>query len=69
MTQAPRHIPQADLLAEIEACLARTGMTETAFGREAMADPGFVASLRRGRDCRFGTMIRVRRFIAARGSE
>jgi Meiotically up-regulated gene 113 len=68
---APPHIARATApanpdpaLAEIEAFLADTGMTPTAFGREALGDPGFVFGLRSGRDCRRSTLARASAQIA-----
>ena len=52
------------LLAEIEAFLAEASMSATAFGRDALGDPGFVFGLRAGRDCRRSTLIRAREQIA-----
>mgnify|MGYP001570177401 CR=1 FL=1 len=54
--------PEPDpLLGEIDAFLAETQMTPTAFGRDALGDPGFVFELREGRDCRRSTLLRARR--------
>lgn len=49
------------LLGEIEAFLAETGLTPTAFGRDAMRDPNFVFGLRAGRELRRATSRRARR--------
>jgi hypothetical protein len=51
------------LLAEIDSFLAEMGMTPTAFGRDALGDPGFVFGLRNGRDCRRSTLTRTREQI------
>lgn len=51
------------LLDEIEQFLVRTGMTATAFGKEAMGDPRFVFQLREGRECRQATRLRARKFV------
>jgi 2,4-dienoyl-CoA reductase-like NADH-dependent reductase (Old Yellow Enzyme family) len=48
------------LVAEIEQFLAESRITATAFGRDALSDPGFVFGLRSGRDCRLSTAERVR---------
>lgn len=48
------------LLAEIEAFLEEARMTPTAFGRDALNDPGFVFELRTGRDTRRATAQRAR---------
>lgn len=54
-------VPTPDpLLTEIETFLAEAGMTPTAFGRDALSDPGFVFELRAGRDCRRTTAMRAR---------
>lgn len=47
------------LLSTIERYLRDTGTTPSRFGRDAMGDPGFVASLRRGREPRDTTVRRV----------
>lgn len=52
------------LLAEIDTFLAEVRMTPTAFGREALNDPGFVFDLRAGRDCRRTTVDRARAQMA-----
>lgn len=52
------------VLAEIETFLKNTGMTPTAFGRDALGDPGFVSGLVNGRDCRRSTLQRVQQQIA-----
>jgi hypothetical protein len=45
--------------------LARSGMTESAFGREVVNDPRFVHDLRRGRLPHDRTIARVEAWIAA----
>lgn len=57
---------QADLLGEIDAFLARTGMAESTFGRLAVNDGKFVARIRGGGGLTLATMERVRGFITAR---
>lgn len=52
--------PPDPALVEIEDFLTETGMTPTAFGRDALGDPGFVFDLRSGRDCRRSTTERAR---------
>jgi 2,4-dienoyl-CoA reductase-like NADH-dependent reductase (Old Yellow Enzyme family) len=42
-------ILEPELLADIEALLATTGETPTAFGRRVAADPSLVSDLRTGR--------------------
>jgi hypothetical protein len=59
------------ILEEVEAFLAESAMTPTAFGMRALNDPTFVHELRRGRECKRITRARVQEFIkselAARG--
>lgn len=52
---------------EVEAHLKATGLTPTAFGRVAVADPNFVFNLRNGREPRRDTIAKVRDFMR-RGS-
>jgi len=52
------------LLSMIDRYLRETGMPASRFGREAMGDPGFVMSLRRGREPRNATVSRVATFMA-----
>ena len=56
--------PRSEFLAEVEAYLSSTGMSPTAFGKTAMGDPRFVATVRAGRAPTLRTVERVRRFIA-----
>ncbi|KQX19545.1 MULTISPECIES: hypothetical protein [unclassified Sphingomonas] len=51
------------LLSMIERYLRESGTTASRFGREVMGDPGFVATLRRGREPRDGTVRRVQAYI------
>jgi hypothetical protein len=53
------------LLSMIERYLSESGITPSRFGRDAMGDPGFVATLRRGRLPRDGTIERVTAYIRA----
>lgn len=53
------------LLSTIERYLRESGTPASRFGREAMGDPGFVASLRRGREPRDTTTKRVAAYLAA----
>lgn len=56
------------LLSMIERYLRESGIPASRFGRDAMGDPGFVATLRRGREPRAGTIRRVQAYIVrARG--
>jgi len=58
-----KHHP--DLLAEIEAFVAKAGMSEITFGRKAMSDPHFVRDLRNNRRLWPETEAKVRRWIKA----
>jgi hypothetical protein len=53
------HAPD-ELLSEIEAFLAETGMPPAIFGRDMMGDSNFVRGLRGGRECRRNTRERAR---------
>jgi len=53
-----------ELLFLIERYLRESGVPASRFGRDAMGDPGFVATLRRGREPRDRTARRVRDYIA-----
>ncbi|RAP39661.1 hypothetical protein BYZ73_19265 [Rhodovulum viride] len=48
---------------EIEAFLAESGMKPSTLGREVLNDPGFVARIRKGGECRPSTIDKVRREI------
>lgn len=54
----------AQFLAEIEAFLARTGMSATRFGEDSVNDRKLVANLRAGADVGTRRMDRVRLFMA-----
>lgn len=54
---------QQKFTAEIAAFLKRTGMRPTTFGREAMDDPSFVATLESGRAPNLRTIERARTFM------
>ncbi len=49
---------------EIEMFLRESGMAATKLGRLAVSDPRLVLDMRRGRELRPSTQIRVRQFIA-----
>lgn len=49
--------------AEIDAFLQETGMSATAFGREALNDPSFVGDLKKGRKPNLGLVDRVHAFM------
>jgi 2,4-dienoyl-CoA reductase-like NADH-dependent reductase (Old Yellow Enzyme family) len=53
-------------LSEIDAFLKRSGMSATAFGREALNDPSFVHDLRNGRKPNLGVVSRVGDFMRNR---
>ena len=55
--------PDEQLRMDIEAWIARHGMSATRFGRDALGDPGFVEALRRGRRVRLATADRVLVFM------
>jgi len=62
-------IPQpVDLLAAVEAHLAKSGMSKTLFGTEAVGDPRFVSDLAAGRECRRKTVARVLQYIETGGA-
>jgi hypothetical protein len=58
-----QHHPE--LVAEIEAFMALSDMTETSFGRRAMGDPHFVRDVRGKRRLWPQTVAKVREFIVA----
>lgn len=51
------------LLSTVERYLRESGVTASRFGRDAMGDPGFVATLRRGREPRDATIRRVAAYL------
>ena len=53
------------ILAEIAECCARTGITKTAFGEQAMNDKRFVFDLEDGRQMTQRTLHRIRQFMGA----
>jgi len=60
--------PTKLLLTDIEQFLEQTGTPPSVFGSRSVGDPNFVFGLRAGREPRFGTMKRVRDFIAQAAS-
>lgn len=56
-------------LQEIETYLAESGMKPTTFGKLAMGDPRFVATMRDGRAPNLSTVDRVRKFITDNPAE
>lgn len=51
------------LLNEIEQFQAISGVSDTAFGAEALNDPNWIFRLRRGADPKMGTVDKVRRYM------
>ena len=51
---------------QVEAFLKASGFKPTEFGRQAVGDPSFVLSLRRGRSPTLATADKVLAFIAER---
>lgn len=60
--------PIEQFISEIETFLVRTKMSVSLFGDLACNDRMFVHDLRRGREPRFSTMEKVRRFMADHGT-
>ena len=56
-----------ELLAEIEALMARTGISKTAFGINATNDPRLVGDIAGGRNLTLRTISRIRDCIARDG--
>lgn len=56
-------ITVAEFLSRIERFIARKGLTESAFGKNALGDPNFVLELRRGRSPHLRTIERVERYM------
>ncbi len=52
------------LLTKVERYLKASGTPPSRFGRDAAHDPRFVFDLRRGREPRAGTAVRVLAYIA-----
>lgn len=50
-------------LEAVEQFLAASGMTPTSFGVRSVNDPTLVHELRRGRECRKATRLRIVEFI------
>ena len=59
------HGAARDLLAEIEAFLAETGLSPTKFGLAAVNDGHLVANLRKGTSVTLKTADRVRGYMAS----
>ena len=51
------------ILPDVEAFIAREGISATAFGLHSVNDPCLVSDLREGRELRSGTRDRIRFFI------
>jgi hypothetical protein len=58
-----------EFLAEIDAFLARTGMSPSALGRAALNDPSFVRDIRSGRSPRLAIIARVDKFMRAHADD
>lgn len=52
-------------LADVERYLRRSGTAPSAFGREAVGDPNFIADLRDGRAPNLRVINRVQEYMAA----
>lgn len=52
-------------IADVERFLKRSGMTPTAFGKEALNDPSFIPDLRGGRKPGLGSVDKVYEFMRA----
>jgi predicted transcriptional regulator len=53
-----------ELLSQIDAFRAKTGMSAAAFGEQAANDRSLVYAMRRGREPRYKTRSRILEFIA-----
>jgi len=60
---------EKNTLSAVEEFLKSAGVSPTAFGRDALGDPGFVFDLRNGRRLWPETAEKVRDFIRTHGSE
>lgn len=56
-------------LAEIDAFLAESGMSATAFGKAAVGDPNFVKDLRDGRSASLRLVEKVNAYISEQHGE
>jgi hypothetical protein len=56
---------KADLVTDIDAFLAQSGMAETTFGRLAVNDGKFLGRLRTGGNLTISTVDRVRAFLTS----
>jgi hypothetical protein len=61
--------PAKTFLDEIDAFLNRSGMTASAFGRQAVNDPNFVWDLRNGRSPNLRLVGQVQSFIAGQDAQ
>jgi len=58
------HIPHpTELLDAVRAHITKTSISKSAFGVLAVGDPGFVAGLEAGRECRSKTVLRVMEYM------
>lgn len=51
------------LLREVNTFLKKTGMAATKLGKVSLNDPNFVLDLRKGRDYRASTALKIRNFM------
>ena len=56
--------PHVALLAAITAFLAKSGMSKSSFGTDAVGDPAFVTDLEKGREPRSRVIARAYEFMA-----
>ena len=56
--------PMAALLADIEAFLEASGISESAFGTAAINDKHLIRQMRDGRELKYDTEQRIRSFMA-----
>ena len=68
-TTADPSLPHADLLSEIYAVCAATGIAKTRFGLEAVGDASFVTDMENGRECRRKTLERAWTHLRALSSK
>jgi len=61
--------PTETLLSEVSDFIERAKLSPSTFGKKAVGDPNFVRNLRAGREPRFGTVQRIRTFIAEQSKE
>jgi hypothetical protein len=57
-------IDRQQFLTDIDSFLARSGMTQTALGKQALGDGGFMTRLRQGSNVTLATVERVYKFMS-----